>query len=147
MGRIADSDLRRLADQWSPIIRELLHEMGTRRWPPLKQRQGLFGRPVLINRHDVEGPMERDGRLIWALSHTSRPSFFDERGILSKGERQFWLIALQAGEPLCFRIEGASTHQTTSPEINSLRESLACAERDGPSITTFYGNKGPLCHR
>lgn len=147
MGRIADCDLRRLADQWSPIIRELLHEMGARRWPPVKQRQGLFGRPVVVNRHEVEGPMERDGQLIWALFHTSKPSCFDERAILSKGERQFWLVTLQPGDPLRFRIEGAFTYQTHSADSNSRSELLASAERDGPNVEAFYGNKGPLCHR
>jgi hypothetical protein len=147
MGRIANSALRRLADQWSPIIHELLHNMGTRQWPPLKQRQSLFGKPVLISRYNVGGPVERDGQLVWALSHTSRPSSFDERGILSQGERQFWLVTLQSDDPLRFRIEGASAHHAIAATIPSLREALIRAERDGPKVEAFYGNKGPLHHR
>ncbi len=146
MGRIVDRNLQALADQWSPTVRELLDEIGRQTWPPLKQRRGILGGSVLISRYSLEGPVQRNGELFWALSHTSKPSSFDDRGVLSEGERQFWLLALHPGDPPCFRLEGAAVHDSVPANAVVLREALHRARQAGPKIEAFYGNKGPLSH-
>jgi len=127
------------------VVFEVLDELGKRTWPPVKERQGLLSRPNLIARYSLEGPAQRGNEIVWALSHTSRPSTFDVDGKLTKGERQYWLVYLRAGEPLTFRVEGKTTLDGISADRWALREALKQA--DHPVIEAFYGNKGPLRHR
>jgi hypothetical protein len=147
MGRITDPGLQALAEAWSPVVLELLDEVGQRVWPPHKERRGLFGKPVIITRYSLEGPAQRSGQLLWALSHTSQPSTFDEYGTLSEGEREFWLVALQPGSPPLFSVEGARLHERIPVDSEALLKALNDSRKEGPKTERFYGNKGPLSHR
>ncbi|GEM_PF-3102924 len=147
MGRITEPQLRVLADEWTPVVLELLDEMARRVWPPVRERRGMFSKSTLITRYDLEGPAQRDGKLVWAVSHTSRPSAFDDYGQLSEGERQFWLVTLMPGSPPFFCVEGAQAHERIPVDKDALRQALNQAYREGPKTERFYGNKGPLSHR
>ena len=147
MGRIREPALRELADQWSPIVQELLHEIGQRIWPPKKIKRSLFSKAEIIIRFSIEGPVEFGDRAAWALSHTSRPSTFDASGTLSEGEREFWLLTLENGNPPLFRIEGASVQDHIPANRDHLLEALNSARKAGPRIETYFGNKGPLSHK
>lgn len=147
MGRIVDPGLQTLADQWSPVVTSLLDALGSRVWPPKKQRQGLFRKPILIYRYSLEGPAQREGKLVWALSHTARPSSFDDRGVLGQGEREFWVITLSPGSSPRFTIQGSDVQPDIPADAEVLREALHAAQQAGPKREVFYGNKGPLSHR
>src|SRR5690348_9190019 len=97
MGRIREPELQSLSERWSPILSEMLQDLGDKAWPPKKIRKSLFSRAEIIRRYTVEGPAQWGSLLVWAVSHTSRPSAFDNHGNLTKGEREFWLIKLESG--------------------------------------------------
>lgn len=147
MGRIHNPALQTLADQWSDVITELLDRLGEQTWPPRKIRRGLLKKPEIVKRHLVEGPAQRGQGLVWALSHTSRPSSFDEEGNLSQGERHYWLLYLEVDSPPIFRIEGAGNVDDVPASRQNLERALEAARQQGPKIELFYGNKGPLSHR
>ena len=147
MGRIQEPALRDLADRWSPIVQELLYEIGQRVWPPKKIKRSIFSKAEFIMRFSVEGPVQFGDRAAWALSHTSRPSGFDSSGTLSKGEREFWLLTLENGNPPLFRIEGASVEERIPASRENLLDALNSARKHGPRVETYFGNKGPLSHR
>lgn len=147
MGRIREPALRELAEQWSPIVQELLREIGQRVWPPKKIKHSLFSKPEVIIRFSIEGPVEHGNRAAWALSHTSRPSTFDVSGMLSEGEREFWLLTLENGNPPLFHLEGALLEERIPASRDRLLEALNSARKAGPRIETFFGNKGPLSHK
>ncbi len=147
MGRIREPALRDMADRWSPIVQELLREIGQRVWPPKKIKRSIFSKPELITRFSVEGPVELGDQAAWAVSHTSHPSGFDASGMLSEGKREFWLLTLENGNPPLFRIEGASVEERIPASRGSLLEALNSARKYGPKVETYFGNKGPLSHR
>ncbi|HEC23730.1 MAG TPA: hypothetical protein ENI95_12530 [Chloroflexi bacterium] len=147
MGRIRKPELQTLADEWSPVVRELLDQLGKKIWPPKKERPSLLQKPRLITRYSLEGPAQRGNELAWALSHTTRPSSFDDTGRLTEGEREFWLVTLRPGDPPTFRIEGAQVIADIPADREALRKALRRARKMGPKVQTFYGNKGPLSHR
>jgi len=145
LGRIGDPALRALAETWTPVVFEVLDELGKRTWPPLKERPSLLSKPNLIARYSLEGPAQRGDEIAWALSHTSRPSTFDDQGKLTKGERHYWLVYLRTGEPLTFRVESKTTLDGIPANQQALQNALKQAK--DPVTETFYGNKGPLRHR
>jgi hypothetical protein len=147
MGRIREPVLRELADQWAPIVQELLHEIGQRVWPPKKIKQSLFSKAEYIIRFSIEGPVEYGNRAAWALSHTSRPSAFDASGTLSEGEREFWLLTLENGSPPLFHLEGASIQERIPANRDQLLDALNSARKEGPKVEPYFGNKGPLSHK
>lgn len=147
MGRIQEADLRSLIEFWSPVVTAALEHMGSQRWPPHQQKQGFLKRPKLIPRFMVEGPVRRGGEVLWAASHTISPSAFDTHGNLSEGRREYWIVALVAGEPPHIRIEGAQTMEGILAESKAFQAALAEALAAGPRNDTFYGNRGPLSHR
>jgi hypothetical protein len=146
VGRINDIELQQLAEQWSPVVYDLLHDLGRRVWPPLRTRRMLV-KVRLIPRYLVEGPAQWDDMLVWAVSHTSNPSSFDERGRLSKGERACWLVMLNQGESATFSIEGKQIISGITADREGLAQALSQAAQSGPKSETFYGNKGPLSQR
>ena len=145
MGRISDPPLRALAKTWTPVVFEVLDELGKRIWPPVKERPGLLGKPIVITRYSLEGPVQHGDEIVWALSHTSKPSTFDAQGNLTEGERLFWLVHLRTGRALVFRIEGRMIVDGVLANQRDLRDALKQAE-PYPIVETFYGNKGPLRH-
>jgi hypothetical protein len=147
MGRIQEAGLQSLIELWSPVVKAALEQMGNQRWPPLQQKQGLLKRPKPIPRFMVEGPVLRGGEVQWAASHTISPSAFDIRGNLSEGQREYWIVALVAGEPPHIRVEGAQTLEDIPAENKAFQAALAEALAAGPRHDTFYGNRGPLSHR
>ncbi len=144
MGRILDPQLRNLADQWSAVVQELLDGIGSRSWPPRKVRRSVFGKPELVVRYVQEGPVQRGNRIGWAVSHTSRPSTFDDQGNLSEGERQYWIVWLEAGTPALFTVEGSQIETGIPAERGALSQALMRSWKAGPRQQRFYGNKGPL---
>lgn len=147
MGRIREPELIRLAEEWSPVVHELLDEMGQRVWPHKKIRRSLFSRPEIIVRYTIEGPVQRGSAIAWSLTHTSKPSAFDSSGVLSKGERQFWLVTIHPGTPPQFAVEGAQTQAQIPVGREALFQALQQARKDGPMVQEFYGNKGPLSYQ
>jgi hypothetical protein len=147
MGRIREPELRALAERWSPVVRSLLGELGEKTWPPVKIRYNLLRKPRVIERHLIEGPVWQGRRLAWALSHTNKPSVFDDRGRLTQGERKYWVVALASANPVSFRVEGAGVVEGIPAEESALREAIEAAGRQGPKVGSFYGNKGPLTQR
>jgi len=147
MGRIREPELQGLAEQWSSTVYEMLRSLGDQRWPPKKIRRGLFSRPEIIQRYTVDGPTQWGNTLVWAVSHTSRPSAFDDSGNLTKGEREFWIIKLDRGPTPLFSIEGAEILSDIAADRNALSEALEQAQRSGPRVEEYFGNKGPLSHR
>jgi hypothetical protein len=143
-----ESLLQSLAKAWSPVVLGALDELGKQSWPPLSERRGLLGKPrPTVTRYTLEGPKQRGNEFVWALSHTSRPSVFDDNGILTIGERHFWLVFLGTGSPSTFRIEGAEGLDEIPAEPQELKIALQRAGEVGPRVESFYGNKGPLTHR
>jgi hypothetical protein len=147
MGRIREPELRALAERWSPVVRSLLDELGERMWPPAKIRYSLLRKPCVIKRHLIEGPVRQGRRLTWALSHTSKPSVFDDRGRLSQGERKYWILTLDSTNPASFHMEGTGVVEGVPAEESALREAIEAAGQQGPKVDNFYGNKGPLTQR
>lgn len=146
MGRIRDSELAVLAEKWSPVVVELLGEIGNHVWPPKKIRRSLFSRAELVPRFSVEGPLQREQAVVWAISHTIKPSTFDDAGNLSEGEREFWLVKLEAGNPPMFTIEGAQKQDHLRADRDLLMQGFQRARKEGPKSERYYGNKGPLSH-
>lgn len=140
-------DRQALLEAWSPRVIAALQEIGKQRWPPYQQKQGFLKRPKPIPRFAVEGPVLREGEILWAASHTISPSTFDKRGNLTKGEREYWLIGLSAGELPEFRVEGAQVVGGIPASEDALQAALVEALAAGPRHDTFYGNRGPLSHR
>ncbi len=148
MGRIHESGLRRLAEQWSPIVIDTLSGLGTQTWPPVKKRRHILEKPRIIQRFLIEGPASSGQDIIWALSHTSWPSYFDDRGRLTEGERKFWLITLHADqEPPVFEIQGAQTFNSIPLDRQAFVKAVEKAGQAGPKVDHFYGNKGPITQR
>ena len=145
MGRIGDASLRALVEIWTPEVFDVLGELGKRTWPPIKEQQSLFSRPNHVARYSLEGPAQRDDQIVWALSHTSNPSTFDDQGKLTMGERQYWLVYLQTGDSQAFRVEGNRKLDGIPADKKALREALR--QVGHPVTEAFYGNKGPLRHR
>jgi hypothetical protein len=146
MGRIREPELKALAERWTPIVVDLLNELGESTWKPVKERYSLLRKPLIVKRHLVEGPVQRGTKLAWAVSHTGRPSAFNERGVLGEGERRYWMVTLDTTGPLSFRVEGAGVVEGITPEAGALKEALQKARGEGPKVEVFYGNKGPLSH-
>jgi hypothetical protein len=146
VGRIHDPDLQHLADHWSPVVHELLHDVGQQIWPPIKLRRMLVN-VTTVARYVVEGPAQWGSALIWAVSHTTNPSSFDEQGRLSRGERAYWLVKLHPGNPAFFIVEGAQVITGVAADRDAVTLALKQAVQSGPKCENFYGNKGPLCHR
>jgi hypothetical protein len=146
VGRIDDLELQALAEQWSQIVKELLHEMGQRVWPPLKTRRMLV-RVNIVPRYLVEGPAQWGDSLVWAVSHTINPSSFDDQGRLSKGERACWLVMLHPGPPPTFTLEGRQIATGIAADRDALAQAVNDSVQSGPKSETFYGNKGPLSQR
>jgi hypothetical protein len=148
MGRIHEPGLRTLAEQWSPVVVDALSELGLQTWPPIKERQHLLAKPRTIQRFLIEGPARRGEGIVWALSHTSKPSYFDSQGRLTEGERKYWLVTLRTDqEPPAFEIQGAQTTNGIPLEEQALAAAVKNAGKAGPKIDNFYGNKGPISHR
>ena len=147
MRRIADPVLQELAGQWAPRMRRLLDELGSRTWPPLKEKRGIFTPPASIVRFFIEGPGLRGDRILWAVSHTRRPSAFGLDGELSRGLREFWIVSLSAQSDPVFSIEGQQTVNSIPADENSLRQALLKTSEAGPQVQSFYGNKGPLSQK
>jgi len=147
MGRIVDPILKSLSDQWSPLIRRLLDDLGTQAWGTAKKRRGLFKKAESIKRHFVEGPEVWSGKLCWAVSHTSTPSTFDEYGDLSEGKREYWIVRLSVnGDSPTFMIEGKEKIDGIALDSSALYSAFEQAGKSGPQPDNFYGNKGPLTH-
>ncbi len=146
MERLDNPALKALADAWSVRVFEQLDQLGREVWPPLRELKGLLPRPRLVERHWVEGPAMLGEGVAWAVSHTVKPSAFDERGRLSQGEREYWLALIRPGSPPLLTIEGAEV--TTGPlgGPEALVQMVEQARRFGPRRESFYGNKGPLSH-
>lgn len=147
MGRIDDPELQRLIALWSEVILRELDRIGQQHWPPFKEKRGLLGKPREIIPYSVEGPRLLGARVCWALSHVRKPSSFDLTGSLLPGERAFWLLALQPGDPASLTIEGSQTIHLALTAVEDLQEALNRASLAGPKVEDFYGNKGPLNHR
>jgi hypothetical protein len=147
MGRITEPSLQSLATEWNENVRHELNELGKRRWPPFRESQGLFQRPRIIDRFVLEGPIQRGGELVWSISHTSRPSTFDDNGNLTEGRRECWILAIAKGSPVAFRLEGLTTYTGELTNLKELKVVLERAYKEGPRQDNFYGNKGPLSHR
>jgi hypothetical protein len=146
VGRILEPEFQALADQWSPVVYDLLHDLGRQVWPPIKVRHMLV-RVKVVPRYLVEGPVQRGDSLAWALSHTINPSSFDEQGRLTKGERACWIVTLHAGQPPTFSIEGRQVSAGIPADHDALAQALRQAGQSAPQLETFYGNKGPLTQR
>jgi hypothetical protein len=148
MGRIHESGLRRLAEQWSPIVIDALSELGSQNWPPVTQRRHLLAKPRIIQRFLIEGPAPRGKDIVWAVSHTSKPSYFDDKGRLTEGERKHWLVTLHTGQkPPVFEIQGVQTFNNVPLDKQAFVEAIKKAGQAGPKIDTFYGNKGPITQK
>lgn len=147
MGRITEPSLQSLAIEWNENIRHELNELAKKMWPPLRESQGLFQKPRVIDRFILEGPVQRAGELVWAVSHTSSPSTFDDDGNLTEGRRECWILAIAEGSPAAFRLEGSTTHTGELTNLKALKIVLERAYKEGPRQDTFYGNKGPLSQR
>lgn len=147
MGRIHEASLKGLVDSLSPVVKAALAALGGQVWPPYQQKRGLLRKPALVPRFMLEGPVQRGDEVLWAVSHTRKPSTFDAHGDLLQGEREYWIVALKAGEPPHFRIEGAGRLDGIAADAASLTEALQKARVEGPKYNTFYGNKGPLSQR
>lgn len=142
-----ENEHQALINAWSPVVMAALNDIAGRRWPPHQEKRGLFRRPKLTARYALEGPLWRGGQVLWAISHTLRPSVFDRRGSLTEGEREYWIVALTAGEPPCFTIEGAQVLADIPADQAALQAGLDEALAAGPKHDRFYGNRGPLSHR
>jgi len=136
-----------LIKTWSPVVIAALQDIGGQRWPPHQEKRGLLRRPKLIARFTVEGPLRSGSEILWAASHTLRPSVFDKRGSLIEGEREYWLVGLSCGESPCFRVEGAVQVRDIPARTDALKAALLEALAAGPKQDRFYGNRGPLSHR
>jgi hypothetical protein len=147
VGFIQEPELKTLVDLWSPVVVAALEKMGDTAWPPYREKQGLLRKPRLIPRFTLEGPIQRGADILWSVSHTVRPSFFDQHGHLTKGQREYWIVALSTGEPASFRIDGAHTINISATDSDALRQAIGEAQAAGPRQNTFYGNRGPLSHR
>jgi hypothetical protein len=147
MGRISNPTLNALADQWSPVVHALLERTGAQHWPAKKERRSWLAKPKKVIRFGIEGPAPYEGGAAWALYHTSRPSTFDAQGVLSEGKRMFWLVELRPSDPPTFSIEGADAINGIPLEERALEKALSTAQKTGPKVETFVGNKGPLGHR
>jgi hypothetical protein len=147
MGQMNDPVLKELAGQWTPRVRRLLEEVGNRTWPPLKEKRGLFNPPASIMRFLIEGPVLREDRILWAVSHTRRPSAFGLDGELTQGLREFWIISLSVQSAPAFSIEGQQAANSIPADENSLKQALLNASATGPQVQSFYGNKGPLSQK
>lgn len=147
MAQVEQPERQALLEAWSPRVIAGLQEIGKQRWPPYQLKQGFLKRPKAIPRFEVEGPIWREGEFLWAASHTISPSTFDKRGSLTKGEREYWLVGLSAGEAPEFRVEGAQAVGGIPASEDALQAALTEALASGPRRDTFYGNRGPLSHR
>lgn len=143
MGRISP-ELESLADEWSPIVIDLLKRLGQDIWPIKKRRRSLFAKAETVIPYSIEGAVQQGGALRWSVFHTSRPSAFDDRGMLSKGQREYWLITLDSG---LFTIEGLEIIRDVPVTVDALTQAVTIAQQFGPKVEAFYGNKGPLSHR
>jgi hypothetical protein len=143
---IDNPELQQLSEQWSPVVYDLLHDLGRRVWPALRTRQ-MIVKFKTIPRYLVEGSAQWGDSLVWAVSHTSNPSTFDQQGRLLKGKRECWLVMLHSGEPPTFTIEGAQISYAIPADRDKLAQALSHAEQSGPKSEMFYGNKGPLSQR
>jgi hypothetical protein len=141
-----EPDLQSLIDTWSSIVIEGLKQMGDHRWPPHQEKQGLLKRPKAIQRFAIEGPIPREGDVLWALSHTISPSTFDIRGNLTEGEREYWIVGLSPGKKPVFRVDGAKSAAGIPADQAKLQAALDDALAAGPRRDRFYGNRGPLSH-
>lgn len=147
MASTQDAERDALIETWSPVVIAALQGIGSRRWPPHQENRGLLRRPRLIPRFVVEGPLWRGGELLWAASHTLKPSVFDQHGILAEGEREYWVVGLSAGQAPCFRVEGAQQVADIPARADALRAALLEVLAAGPKHDRFYGNRGPLSQR
>jgi len=136
-----------LIETWSPVVMAALQDIGTQYWPPHQEKRGLFRRPRLVPRFTLEGPTLRGGEVLWAASHTLKPSVFDTRGSLTEGEREYWIVGLACREPPCFRVEGAQHRADIPARAETLQAALLEALAAGPKHDSFYGNRGPLSQR
>src|SRR5687768_11576596 len=102
MGRIS-AVLQAVAEEWSQVAFGLLNRLGQEVWPSRKRRPSLLAKAQIVIPYSIEGAAQRGSALIWSLFHTSRPSAFDDRGVLQQGQREYWLITLESG---VFAIEG-----------------------------------------
>ena len=146
MDKFIDPELQPLIDTWSPVVMAGLKQLGDQRWPPHEEKQGFLKRPKVIQRFAIEGPIQRDGEIQWAASHTVSPSTFDIRGNLTEGEREYWVVALTPGKKPVFRIDGAQSATGIAATEAKLKAALDEALAAGPKRDRFYGNRGPLSH-
>jgi len=144
VGRIQEPGLQSLVGFWSPLVKTALEQMGSQNWPPHQERRGFLKRPKPIPRFMIEGPAQRGGEILWAVSHTVSPSAFDQRGRLSQGQREYWIVGLETGGSPRFRIEGAEAIEGIPADQDAFQEALVRALAVGPKQNTFYGNRGPL---
>jgi hypothetical protein len=147
MGRIEDPELQLLSAQWSQQIFDALNRIGREIWPPFKERRGLLAQSRQVIPYSVEGPTVIAGQLFWAVSHTTRPSAFDDYGNLTPGERAFWVICVKPGSPPIMIVDGAQVISLPLDPTADWQSALNQAVQDGPKVESFYGNKGPLSHR
>ena len=140
------SDTQSLIDEWSAIIIDQLNQLGETAWPPKKLKHGLLAKPEIIARYLVEGPVLQGEKIVWAVSHTLKPSSFSPRGILEEGQRAYWLITLEVADPARFTITG-SEEISGNVDLQTLEAAFKQAKESGPLVESFYGNKGPLRHR
>jgi hypothetical protein len=147
MGRIDDAACQKLADAWSVRLLNALDELGCKTWPPFTAKRGFLAKPQEITPYSLEGPVQINGQVCWAVAHVRRPSSFSVAGTLSPGECDFWLIRLRPGDPPIMTIEGAETTSVAVSVGTDWQGVLEQAATAGPKREQFYGNKGPLRHR
>jgi len=147
MGRIEDPELQILSAQWSQLIVDALDKIGREMWPPFRERRGLLAQSRQVIPYSLEGPTVIAEQLFWAVSHITRPSAFDDKGNLSRGERAYWVISLKPGSPPIMTVEGAQAISLPLDPTTDWQSSLNRVVQGGPKVETFYGNKGPLSHR
>ena len=147
MGRINDPDCQRLAEEWSDRLLTALDDIARNRWPPFIIKRGFLAKPQEITPYSLEGPVQMDAQVCWSVAHVRRPSTFNETGILSPGERDFWFVSLRPGSPPTLTIEGAKLFSLSLVAETDVQAALDRAAAAGPKHEDFYGNKGPLRHR
>jgi hypothetical protein len=141
---IQKPELQALVESWSPVVTAALEQVGRQVWPPDQEKQGFLKKARLLPRHTVEGPVWRGGEVLWSVSHTILPSAFDIHGNLTEGLREYWIVALDTGQPPCLRIQGAGRLEDIPLAPGDFEQALARALVAGPQQNTFYGNRGPL---
>ena len=147
MGRINDPDCQRLAEEWSDRLLSALDDIGCRTWPPFIVKRGFLAKPQEITPYSLEGPVQIGAQVCWSVAHVRRPSTFNEMGILSPGERDFWFVCLRPGSPPTLTIEGAEVVRISLVAETDVQAALDQATDAGPKREEFYGNKGPLRNR